>query len=428
MIKGLETRFSKEEIKTWFANARLVELSPAMARIEVPNKFVAKWLRNNYANEIRREFKEFFHSSPEIQFVLPFNSPRKPAHEEKLSPEVKQAAVHTRLDKNLTFDSFITGETNRFAYASAMKAAQGGVSPYSPLYIFCESSSGKTHLLHAIGNYVRTSRSQEKVHYLTADQFTSQMSQALKKGTISHFREGLEKASILLFDDVHRLAGRIKTQAELTSLFNRFHEADRQIVFAGKLAPNRIPDITDAFKSRLHWGLITEINIPDQDIKLEIIRKKSKKEGILIPDDAAFFLASSAGDIGNLVQTLARIETYSSIHGKPIDISMVKLVLRGGKVVSSPISVRKIQEITALFFNIPLSDLIAGSRKRKYSYPRQLAMYLCRQHTDQSFKEIGKAFQNKDHSTVIYAVRHIAKAVEMDEKIRKDIFGVEELI
>lgn len=428
MIKGLETHFSKEEVKTWFANARLTELTPSVAIIEVPNKFVANWLKNQYAREIRKEFEQVLPTSPEIHFVFPSINPTKPLPAAEPTSEVKRTVVHSHLDENLTFENFVTGETNRFAYASALKVAQGGASPYNPLYIFCEASSGKTHLLHAIGNYVRTSRSQDKTQYLTADQFTSQMSHALSKGTIARFREDLENASMLLFDDVHRLAGRIKTQTELTSLFNRFHEVDRQIVFAGKLPPNRIPNITDAFKSRLHWGVITEIHIPDQDMKLEIIRKKSLGEGIRVPDDAAFFLANSARDVSDLLQSLTRIETYSSIHGKPIDISMVRMLLRDGKVVSSPVTIKKIQEITALFFNIPLPDLLAGSRKRTYSYPRQLAMYLCRQHTEESLKEIGKAFHNRDHSTVLYAVKHIGKEMEENDAIRKDIFGVEELI
>jgi chromosomal replication initiator protein len=427
VITFLESRISKTEIRTWFTRTSLINLDPNGATIEVSNKFVANWLRENYTEDIQLGFNNCLNTRPEIQFVYPSITPgnKRPV---AAPHSVATRESRSRLNKGLTFDNFVKGDTNQFAFQAALGVAKGTGARYNPLYIYGESSSGKTHLLNAIGNDVQANRLPEGVRYLTADQFTTQLSHALKRQTLDQFKNELKDVSLFLFDDTQQLSGRMKTQTELTSLFNHFCESDKQIVFAGKLPPNRIPKLSEAMKSRLSWGVITEIAIPKTDTKLEIIKTKMDEEGISIPDDAAFYLASIASDMKSLIQNLTRLETYASIHRKPISIALVKQVINEEKALSSQISVRKIQEITARFFDISLAELVSNSRKRRYSYPRQLAMYFSRQLTDLSFKEIGKAFHNKDHSTVIYAVKHIREAVDKDSKIRKSILELEGLM
>ena len=427
VIQFLERRISKSEIHTWFAGTSLINLDASSATVEVANKFVANWLRENYCRDIQLGLKKHVSNSPEIHFHYPpITSELKQPF---TAPPSKSAmGSRCRLDNGLTFDNFVKGDTNQFAFHAAQEVARGGGSHYNPLYIHGESSAGKTHLLNAIGNDFQANRMPETVQYLTADQFTTQISHALKRRTLDQFRNELKRVSLFLLDDVHQLSGRMKTQTELTSLFNRFYEADKQIVFAGKHPPNRILNLSDAVKSRLSWGVITEIGTPKPNTKREIIQKKIEEEGISIPDDAAFYLASITTDIKDLIKSLTRLETYASMQRRPINIALVKQGIHEERALSSQISVRKIQEITARFFHISLADLLSNSRKRRFSQPRQIAMYFCRQLTDLSYKEIGKAFHNKDHSTVIYAVKHITKEIEGDAKIKQCVLELEGLM
>jgi len=427
VIQHLEKRFSNGEIETWFSNTTLREVDSSMVTVEVPNKFVANWLREKYAAELQRGFSDFFQSPPEIQYVFPVNTRQKRTVDGSCTSEMKNTSLPW-LNKKLTFENFITGNTNRFAFQSALEAAKGPVRHYNPLFIWGGPGAGKTHLLHAIGNYVQVNRPPERAQYITADHFTSLVSSARKKRTMDQLRKDINRVSFLLFDDVDLLSGRLKTQKELSSFFNLFHETDRQIVLTAKLPPNQISNLSKEITSRLHWGVISEIDTPDQEMKLKIIEKKCHEEGINIPDDAAFFLASNTGNMKELMRLVTRLHTYSSVHEKPVDISLVKLVISGKHILSPAPSMQKIQEITARFFDLPLADLLSGSKKRRCSYPRQIAMYLCRRYTECSFKEIGMAFQNKDHSTVIYAVRHISKVVEENDRIKNDILEIENLI
>jgi chromosomal replication initiator protein len=427
VIQHLEKRFSDGEIETWFSKTTLREVDSSMVTIDVPNKFVANWLKERYGAELQTGFSDFFESPPEIQYVFPVNTHQKRVVATR-SPSGTMNTSRPCLDRKLTFENFITGDTNRFAFQSALEAAKGSVRHYNPLFICGSPGAGKTHLLHAIENYVQVNRPPERAQYITADHFTSLVSTARRKRTVDQLRKDINRVSLLLFDDVDLLSGRLKTQKELSSFFNLFHETNRQIVLTAKLPPNQIPNLTKEITSRLHWGVISEIDIPDQETKLKIIEKKCFEEGINIPDDAAFFLASNIGNMKELMRLVTRLHTYSSVHEKPIDISLVKLVISGKHILSPVPSTQKIQEITARFFDLPLSDLLSGSKKRRYSYPRQIAMYLCRRYTEQSFKEIGMAFQNKDHSTVIYAVRHISKVMEENDRIKNDILEIENLI
>lgn len=424
----LENRFPREEIETWFSNTSLRNIDPSLVTIEVTNKFVAHWLKEKYTAELQKGFGTFFSSPPEIQYILPPSIREKSLLNGKTPFVPSNTITLPRLNENLTFQNFVTGETNRFAFQSAFEAAKGPARLYNPLFIWGASGAGKTHLLHAIGNYVRMHRLPDKAQYISANHFTELVSSGRKRRTMDQLRNEIGGASLLLFDDVDLLSGRSKSQNELNSFFNLFHATNRQIVFTAKLPPNQIPGLNKKMASRLQWGLISGIEAPDQETKVKIIGKKSGEEGIDIPDDAAFFLASHTDNLKDLMHLVTRLHTYASVHRKPVDISLVKLVLSGNHALSSAPTIKKIQEITARFFDLPLSELLSKSKKRRCSYPRQIAMYLCRLYTERSYKEIGMAFENKDHSTVIYAVRHITKLMEENDRIRNEVLNIENLI
>jgi chromosomal replication initiator protein len=318
------------------------------------------------------------------------------------------------------------GKCNRFASSSALEVANRPAEQYNPFYIFSDLSLGKTHLLNAIGNQVLSGNPFSRIRYLSSNTFTSDFTYSAKNKNIQAFRERYCGLDLLLLDDVQLLGNRKRTQEEFLFIFNALYEARKQIVIAGDRPPNQLPRINARLKSRLGWGLISEIEAPDQNMKIHIIRKKAKEDGIPIPDDVIFFLAKSNKDIKGLIKNIVRIETYASLNRGDINISRVKSLIKDDS--RKEVGVDDVKSITAGYFNISLSELVSNKKQRIYSYPRQVAMYLCRKYTDSSFKQIGDAFGDKDHSTVIYAVNRIDKYKVRKKEVREDLKKLENLL
>ncbi|MCP4668586.1 MAG: chromosomal replication initiator protein DnaA [Deltaproteobacteria bacterium] len=408
ITSSIESDMSPSEFRTWFSRAELKELHPDLAVIGVPNKFVADWLRENYLGQLQKSFKDLLDSIPEIRFsysglTAPEDTPQYEA--------TKKPASLSRYGLNATykFSNFVTGNSNRFAYSAALQMTSDRLTAYNPLYIFSKHSSGKTHLLHAIGNHIITKNPSIKVRYLSVDQFSRDFSLAKKNGKLAGFRNLHKNLDLLLIDDVHLLGGRKKIQEELVTIYNLLYESKKQIVFAGKTPPAGINQLIPQLHSRLEWGLFTEISFPNRDIKISIIQEKAKQENIRLQEDVVFFLAKATHDLKTLVRYLVSLGSYFSLYKREIDISTVKSIISNRTPRNIP--VYEIQRITANYFNLSVSDLLSNSRKQVFCYPRQIGMYLSRKLTGLSYKEIGRMFGNKDHSTVVYAVTSIKKAI-----------------
>ena len=425
VTKSLESKLSKSEFNTWFSQTTLEKLNPNLAIIGVRNKFVANWLRDAYHIQIRKSFETVLDRSPQVRYS--YNAP--PGTLERPDPELskKRDDYHEHhLDTSMTFERFLIGECNRFAFLSALEVANSPSAQYNPLYVFSEWSLGKTHLLNAIGNHVVNKNRFSRVRYLPTNTFTSDFTYSIKSKTLHDFKERYCGLDLLLFDDVHLLANRKRTQEEFLFIFNSLYRAKRQIVITGNRPPNQLTKFSSRLKSRLGWGLISEIKAPDQSTKIDIIRKKVKEDNINIPDDVIFFVAKSNKDIKGLMRNIVRIETYTSLNNKDLNISTVKSFIRDDG--RREIGIEDIKSITAGYFNISLSELTSTKKQRLYSYPRQLAMYLCRKYMNLSFKEIGNLFGNKDHSTVIYAVKRIKKYRDQKKELGDDLNKIEKLL
>ena len=415
---NLKSDISGSEFDLWLSQAVLKKLEPGWAEIEVSNKYVANWLKDNYITQIKRSFKKALKSQPEIYFTFrsPTNYHATPENfvQQKIAP-----FFNYYLNPLFSFSNYVEASNNRFAYSSALQVADKPVESYNPLYIYCELSSGKTHLLYAIANRVIANIPSLIVRYVPFEQFSSGFSIASKDGDLDRFREQYNSIDFILIDNIQFTAGNQQLQEELVLLFNSFYSSNRQIVVAGKSAPKKTHGINLDLSSRLGSGLICEINTPDQKTKTEIIVKKSKGKNLHIPDDVVFFLANSTNDLKTLVNYLAKFETYFSFYQRSIDMSIAKSIIKSGDV--SDVDIHHIQRLTASYFGISLSDLLSKKKIRGFSYPRQIAMYLTRNLTGLSFKAIGEAFGNKDHSTVLYAVRQIEKKRGINNKVLKDI-------
>jgi chromosomal replication initiator protein len=425
IIGGLGSRLNKGELRTWFSRTSLSKLDSNVALIDVPNKFVANWLSEHYLTDLKKTFKKVTKSSPSIRFT--FHSSQSPAENQQSYNRVPSDTVlKQRLNPSMTFEAFLTGDCNRFACTSAQAVSDQPRDQYPLLYIYSNPGLGKTHLLNAIGNHRLQKDPYCRLRYLSSDAFSYDFTYAINNDKLPEFRAEYCDLDLLLFDDIHLLAQRQKTQEEFLFIFNSLYGGKKQMVISGDGPPNKMKNISAELRSRLGWGLLADIQLPDQEIKMDLIRGKASENQMDIPDDVAFFLGNTSNDIKGLVKNLIKLETYSSVTDGKITISMVKALTRDSE--RTGITLENIMNTAAGYFNISLADLVSDKKKRLYAYPRQLAMYLVRSHTPLSFKKIGESFGKKDHSTVIYAIKRIEQLKAKEKKIGDDLNMLEHLL
>ncbi|MDQ1334942.1 MAG: Chromosomal replication initiator protein DnaA [Thermodesulfobacteriota bacterium] len=423
---GFKTGLPSAEFKTWLSRASLKEISARQAVIEVPNKFIAHWLQENYADQIQTLFKDHLQTVPEVVFTCADPSDKI---ETQTGEDVKDRDLRPAhgIDTLTTFADFVTANSNRLAYTSALSVANRPASDYNPLYIYSAFSLGKTHILNGIGNLVLQNHPTANIMYRSADQFLSEFSSTTDSQEPNRFWEREEGPDFFLLDDIHLLAGNRKVQTELLALCSSFLDSSRQLVVAAACPPAKIRNLLPQLRSRLEWGLIAEIHPPGQRTKVKIIKKMAKDEKLVLPDDVAFFLANTADDMNTLLEHIRRLKSHFFSHKTPIEISTAELMVKLAHP-SNRIDINHIQDITAKYFNISVEDMLSSKRERPFSYPRQVAMYLSKKLTPASLKQIGSAFGNKHHSTIIYAQNRIQQDKAKNERISKDIDKIQKLL
>ncbi|MBW2608776.1 MAG: chromosomal replication initiator protein DnaA [Deltaproteobacteria bacterium] len=424
ITRSLKQRIPRPEFETWFSQITLNKLDNNVAIIGVPNKFIIKWLRDNYLEEIKQSFKRILKEAPEI--VFSHNNPSTTVISSQPQQTKQSDLFKYNINISMTFDSFIIGECNRFAFSSSFEVANRPGNHYNPIYIFSNLSLGKTHLLNAIGNQILNKDPYFRIGYVSSKTFLSDYNYSVRNNIFDKFREKYLNIDILLFDDIQHISNRKRVQEEFLSIFNDLYMENKQIVVTGDRPLNRINNINSQLKSRLGWGLLIEIKEYDQNTKLNIIKRKIKENKINIPKDIISLLVKTNDNIKSLLKNIVRFETYSSLNNGDINISMIKSIIKNNKGIK--LSVKDIQSITSGYFNISVSELISDKKKRFYSYPRHISMYLCRKHTDLSFSEIGYLYGDKDHSTIIYAVKKIDKLKNKRKDIREDINNIENFL
>ncbi|MBW1733131.1 MAG: chromosomal replication initiator protein DnaA [Deltaproteobacteria bacterium] len=420
-IKGsFRADMPESEFDTWLSRVSLKKLDRDIAVIEVPNKFVARWLNDNYRDRIQTAFRKGFNTTPQVSFIFPTPS-REGGVGEKLSsidPHPNYAKVLNPLN---TFSSFITDNSNRLAYSSALEIAERRSNNYNPLYIFSKLSLGKTHLLHAIGNMAVKNDPSANVIYLSTRSLVKALSAPHIKTDNDYLWERYGDPDLLLTDDLHLMAGHKRPQEEFLALCKSVLESNGQLAVAASYPPSKIPHLLPELRSRLEWGLITEIQNPTLKTKTRIIRKSASLKGLSLSDNVVFFLASTTDNLKDLHGYMEELEGYSSSHRARVDISVVDSIIRKKSLRSDNIDLRQIQKATAEHFNIPLTDLLSDKREKTFSYPRQIAIYLSRKLTTLSLKEIGSSFGNRHHSTVIYTIKRIGRIRQHNNDIANDI-------
>ena len=435
VLEYIKPRLSSEVMETWFQPLKIDSIDASQVRIAVPNKFFGEWIGRNYRDLLAEAFLSVESVGPvDVVFVVNrggvesevVSKPVPSGESAQLSGRGRRGSLP---NPKYTFENFVVGASNQFAHAASLAVAEAPARAYNPLFIYGGVGLGKTHLLNSIGNYV-ADRGDLRIAYVTTEQFTNEVINSIRYDKMIELRRRYRNVDMLLIDDIQFLAGKERTQEEFFHTFNSLYEARKQIVLSSDRFPKEMPSIEERLRSRFEWGLIADLQQPDVETRIAILRKKSEEEGIAISDDVVQLLAVNLkSNIREIEGALIRLGAYSSLTGQPITAEMAKNVLRdllGGK--RKVITIEDIQEAVAGRFHIKVSDLKSKRRTKTLVQPRQVAMYLCRELTDASFPEIGRDFGGKDHTTIIHACKQVQKSQETNSSVRATIESIKEEI
>jgi chromosomal replication initiator protein len=434
-LQYIQAKVPRQVYDTWFIPAQLDRIEDSTAHIGVPNKFFGDWLHTHYATLLAEAVSTARGGGNlSVNFVI-FSKPsvRQPDVQAALntarSSGLPKARRGIQLNPKYTFDNFVVGAGNQFAHAACMAVADQPGKTYNPLFIYGGVGLGKTHLLNAIGNHV-AERTDLRIAYLTTEQFTNEVINSIRYDKMADLRKRYRHIDMLMIDDIQFLVGKERTQEEFFHTFNALYEGHKQIVLSSDRFPKDMPDIEERLRSRFEWGLIADLQPPDVETRIAILRKKSEDEGVKLPEDVIQFLSNTMkSNIRELEGSLVRLGAYASLTGQVITLEMAKTVLRdliGDK--KKIVAMDDIQEAVCTQFHVKMTELKSRRRSKTLVHPRQIAMYLCRELTDSSYPEIGRQFGGKDHTTIIHACRQVAKARENDTALHTTIETLKEKI
>ncbi len=410
--------------ETWFSTIQVKEKNPETLVIEAPDVFFKNWIVEHYKTHIEEIVGETAKHPVYIEFSVnphilnPETQSRLTRFERGFSHEADNSK--STLNSRFTFDAFVVGSSNRFACAASLAVAESPAKAYNPFFIYGPVGLGKTHLIQAITHKIRQLHPNLKHCYMSSEQFTNELIDSIRNRSTAQFRKKYREIDVLLIDDIQFIAGKESTQEEFFHTFNNLHDNRKQIIITSDRSPKEITNLEERLRSRFAWGLITDIQPPDFETRVAILRKKIQREPIAVPDDVIYFIAEQIRtNIRELEGALIRVAAYSLLEGCPMTLEMTKMVLKDMvKETVKNIRVEFVQEKVSDFFKIPVSDLRAKRRNKNIVFPRQMAMYLSRQLTNMSLPEIGGAFGGKDHTTVLHSCKKIEGDLNRDPKIK----------
>ncbi|WP_280771272.1 chromosomal replication initiator protein DnaA [Salipaludibacillus daqingensis] len=437
-LTKIEEKVSKPSYDTWFkfTKADSIDQSSNTITVIAPNEFARDWLENRYFGIITETLNELTGAELEARFILPQDDKKDELElfEKAKQPAKPQTHGNEDMPKHMlnpkyTFDTFVIGSGNRFAHAASLAVAEAPAKAYNPLFIYGGVGLGKTHLMHAIGHYVMDHNPGAKVVYLSSEKFTNEFINSIRDNKAVNFRNKYRNVDVLLIDDIQFLAGKEQTQEEFFHTFNSLHEERKQIVISSDRPPKEIPTLEDRLRSRFEWGLITDITPPDLETRIAILRKKAKAENLDIPNEVMLYIANQIDtNIRELEGALIRVVAYSSLINQDMNADLAAVALKDIIPNSKPkkITIQDIQKCVAASFQVKVEDLKAKKRTKTVAYPRQIAMYLSRELTDNSLPKIGIEFGGRDHTTVIHAHDKIARLFATEQELQQQIQEIKE--
>ncbi|MDI9412508.1 MAG: chromosomal replication initiator protein DnaA [Bacillota bacterium] len=446
VLSIMSSEVAQTSFEAWLKNSRPVQLEGNVLYVEFPNEFTKDWVEARYVNPLHKTLRQVVNRNWDIKFIIPqgvksLNSTaikevqeyliieRQPPKETVLpNGETESSSI---LNQRYTFDSFVVGASNRFAHAASLAVAESPSRAYNPLFLYGGVGLGKTHLMHAIGHYAINENPDTTVVYVTSETFTNDLITAIGKKSMVEFRNKYRNVDILLVDDIQFVAGKESTQEEFFHTFNALYEANKQIIISSDRPPKDIPTLEERLRSRFEWGLTTDIQPPDFETRIAILKKKATLDNLTIDQEVLSYIATHIqSNIRELEGALVRITAFANLHNSPLNLETVAEALKDiiKTPTNKPITIESIQKTVADHFGIKTTDMKSKRRTRNITFPRQIAMYLARELTDSSLPDIGQNFGGRDHTTVIHAVEKIETELKLDPSLQSTVKELIKLI
>ncbi len=425
ILGNLELTLSKANFTTWFKSTSIIEKTDFGIVIGVPNAFTKEWLQNKYHQDILKALKAIAAETKEVkyQIISPIYTPAQTNKEVTRTSPAKRADNQT-LNPKYTFTTFIVGSNNQLAHAASLAVSKKPGEVYNPLFIYGGVGLGKTHLMQAVGTEALKKDPAAKVLYVTSERFTNEFVSAVQQGKTEQFKSIYRNVDVLLVDDIQFLAGKEGTQEEFFHTFNALHQNNKQVVMTSDRLPKEIPAIEDRLVSRFEWGMIADIQAPDLETRLAILKAKAKERNYNIEPEILNYIAETIqSNIRELEGALNRLMVYCQLNNTKPTLEQVKSILVN--VITPPkkrgVSAKKIIEIVSDFYHVTPEDLVKQSRKKEYVNPRQIAMYIIRKELETSLPSIGDFFGGRDHTTVIHAIDKIERVIKERSGLKQEI-------
>jgi chromosomal replication initiator protein len=428
ILARVETKVNRHSFYTWFKPTSFLGEDSGAISVRVPNSLFKEWLTKHYSGVIAESLVEVKRPQLTVNFV----ADGQPDHTPALTPEEKEVGqtppsspapitTNAGLNPRYTFDTFIVGPSNQFAHAASRAVAEAPSRSYNPLFIYGGVGLGKTHLMHAVGHYVLQHDRNLKLTYISSERFMNEMINAVRYDRVIDFRERYRSVDVLLVDDIQFLAGKEGTQTEFFHTFNALYDSQKQIVLSSDCPPHEIPALEERLRSRFEWGLIADIQSPDLETKVAILKKKAEAEAVPLSDDVAIYIAGRIkSNIRELEGSLIRLVAYASLTGQEISLALAQEVLRNIlDHEEKAVTIEIIQKYIADYYNLKMADLKSRNNSKSVAMPRQIAMYLCKALTHASLPEIGRSFGGKHHSTVIHSIKKVDDLRKRDPDFNK---------
>ena len=428
VLKILKVEIMSEvSYNTWILGLKPIGMRNGVFMISVPNELTLDIINQRYMLLFKESIKHVLNQDVEVQCVV--GEPE--SDDSKTEEEVQKDAIKPAqeafgsLNSKYTFDSFVIGNSNRFAHAASVAVAESPANAYNPLFLYGGVGLGKTHLMHAIGHHIQANNPKAKVVYVSSEKFTNELINSIRYDKNLDFRNKYRNVDVLLVDDIQFIAGKESTQEEFFHTFNELYEARKQIIISSDRPPNEIPTLEDRLRTRFAWGLQADIQAPDFETRIAILKKKAEIEKYVVSSDVMVYIATKIkSNIRELEGALTRVMAYSSLtNNKNITVDLATEALKD--IISSTqtrsITIDLIQDVVANYYNLSVQELKSQRRTRNVAYPRQIAMYLSRKLTDMSLPKIGDEFGGRDHTTVIHAYEKISAALKSDDSLASAI-------
>jgi len=430
ILETIKEELSPQAYNSWFSQTKIVKFSENELIISAPGDFCKDWLEKHYTVFIKDIFKRALNSDDNLKIEFrttdqKFSAPVRPTPHPKKNIKKTESFLKDNelaLTTKYTFDNFVVGDDNRFAHAACLAVAQSPAKAYNPLFIYGGVGLGKTHLIQAIATHImqHNGKIKIKVLYISSEIFTNELINSIKDGSTSAFREKYRSVDVLLIDDIQFLAGKERTQEEFFHTFNTLYESNKQIVITSDCLPKDIPTLENRLISRFEWGLITDIQPPDFETRIAILRKKAQSENLNVPNIVIDFIAEKIpSNIRQLEGALTKLTAYSTLTKKKLSISLAQNILKDIiPLENKKISISQVQKVVTDYYTIKVTSLLSKKRTKDVVLARQVAIYLSRELTDMSLASIGEAFGRRDHTTILHSYAKIKNKIEKDKSFK----------